>query len=110
MFYGIEQSTDLRCKNTVIKTFSSKSAALKWKNRSRGGYTYPAAADENLPGTQQNFHHTFRSVYEVHGLIRPTKKDIKRELDCYRGSSYVYTKEDLIANAIWAQTKGMQIE
>lgn len=67
MFYGIEASTDLRCKNTVIKKFSSKESLMKWLSSGGGDFTCsdPVAAN--------NWHHTFRHGYELLGRI--DKKD-----------------------------------
>lgn len=62
MYYGIEQSTDLRDKRTVIKKFTSQAALRKWMANS-GGYTY------GDPDAARNHHRTFRSGFELKGRI-----------------------------------------
>lgn len=66
MYYGVEQSTDMRDKRTVIKKFSSKVSLIKWM-RNSGGYTY------DDPEAARNYHHTFREGYELKGRV--DKKD-----------------------------------
>lgn len=67
MYYGVEQSTDMRDKRTVIKKFASnKVALLKWMKNS-GGFTY------DDPESARNYHHTFRKGYELNGRVN--KKD-----------------------------------
>lgn len=63
MFYGIEQSTDLRCPRTVVKKFASESALKLWLNGGGGEFTY---AD---PESARNWHRTFREGYELNGRI-----------------------------------------
>ena len=62
MFYGVEQSTDMRARRTVIKKFRSKAALEKWLAHG-GGFTHgdPVAA--------KNHHHSHRSGYELRGKI-----------------------------------------
>ena len=66
MFYGVEQSTDKRSPNTVIKKFTSIVSLKKWLAVS-GGFTH-----EN-PEIVRNWHHTFRTGYYLNGRIN--KKD-----------------------------------
>ena len=63
MFYGVEQSTDLRDRRTVVKKFSSESALRRWIGNGGGELTY---ADPDLA---RNWHHTFREGYELVGRI-----------------------------------------
>ena len=63
MFYGIEQSTDLRCLRTKVVKFTSRTSLLKWM-AGGGGYTY---AD---PDVARNHHHNLREGYEIKGRIR----------------------------------------
>ena len=63
MFYGLEQSTDLRDRRTVVKKFSSESALRRWIGNGGGELTY---ADPDLA---RNWHHTFREGYELVGRI-----------------------------------------
>jgi len=74
MFYGVEQSTDLRNPQTVVKKFRSKSQALRWRGEpgKSGRSTF---AD---PEGARNWHHTFRRVYELVGKVdrkHPVFKD-----------------------------------
>lgn len=90
MLYGVEQSTDMRCKKTVIKKFTSKTQALKWKENS-GKFTY------DDPGAARNWHHTFRELYELEGRIN--KKD---SIFSNRGSyTYPRNTNDNIANYLY---------
>lgn len=63
MYYGVSQSTDMRCKNTIIKKFTSKKALQKWLSFGSGKYTY------DDPELAQNYHHTFKYGYELTGRI-----------------------------------------
>lgn len=86
MFYGVEQSTDMRCPRTVIKKFKNKNALLKWMKNS-GGFTYED------PDGARNHHHTFRYGYELHGRI-----DKKDPIFSYTGTTtYPKNKEDNMA-------------
>jgi len=94
MYYGIEQSTDLRCPNTVVKKFVSRFAALRWRDEpgKSGRLTY---AD---PDGARNWHHTFRQVYEIHGRI-----DKKHPAFKNRGTStYPRCDADNLASYIMA--------
>lgn len=66
MYYGVEQSTDMRDKRTVIKKFSSKASLIKWMKNS-GGFTY------DDPESARNYHRTFREGYKLDGRVN--KKD-----------------------------------
>lgn len=67
MFYGVEQSTDLRDRKTIIKKFTSLVALNRWVLGKSGNFTY-----EN-PEDVQNYHRTFRYGYELDGRV--DKKD-----------------------------------
>ena len=89
MFYGIEQSTDMRDKRTVVKKFTTKVALLKWL-QGGGGFTY------NDPEAARNYHHSFRSGYELSGRI-----DKKDKVFSYHGTpTYPCTSKDQLANYI----------
>ena len=90
MFYGVEQSTDLRCPNTVIKRFSSINALRKWMENS-GGFTH------SDPERMMNYHHTFRYGYELKGRIdrkdsifKDTGSPTYPRNDAYNLSSYLW--------------------
>ena len=87
MYYGVEQSTDMRNHRTVIKKLSSKEKLLKWMETS-GGYTY------GDPDGARNHHHTFREGYEYVGKV---DKKVYFFKDC--GSScYPRTFNDNLAS------------
>ena len=67
MYYGVEQSTDLRNQRTVIKKFTSIKSLYKWLDQCNNDYTY---AD---PEGARNWHRTIREGYELCGHIN--KKD-----------------------------------
>lgn len=96
MIYGIEQSTDMQARSTVIKRFASVTAAKNWAKQS-GGFTH---AD---PEAAQNHHRTFRKVYQTPaGWRPPTKKQIADQCWRQRGSIYSPSAETVLANAIHA--------
>jgi len=95
MIYGIEQSTDLRCKQTVIKKFGSIKTAQKWAKNS-GGFTY------RNPEAARNYHHTFRYLYEFFGRL--PKKEVKVEMS-YSTSTYPVTEADAKARIIMRHGK-----
>ena len=63
MFYGIEQSTDLRDRRTAVKKFASESALRRWIGNGGGELTY---SDQE---SARNWHHTFREGYELKGRV-----------------------------------------
>lgn len=63
MIVGIEQTTDSRSPETVVTRLSSRRAALAWVAQG-GNLAWPAAANKDLPGGQQNWHHRLRQAYE----------------------------------------------
>lgn len=90
MIYGVEQSTDQRCKQTKIKKFTSKIAANKWAKHS-GNYTH------DDPESARNYHHTFRSLYDYSGRINK-KDDIFKD----NGSrDYPRSEADKLAHYLW---------
>lgn len=90
MYYGIEQSTDMRDKRTVIKKFSSKASLIKWMKNS-GGFTY------DDPESARNYHHTFREGYELKGRV-----DKKDKIFMDRGSpTYPRSDNDNLANYLY---------
>lgn len=100
MFYGIQQSCEH--KNTRIKTFSSKFAALKWKN-DEAGFTF-------ISWPNQKFHKNFRRVYEVYGLVRPTRQEIEKRQGIYPPSLDCCTDDDVMVCYIVEQAKGIQVK
>lgn len=101
MYYGIEQSTDLRRPNTVVKKFTSRKAAIAWKDApgKNGRSTF---AD---PEGARNWHHTFRQVYEIHGRI-----DRKHPVFKDRGTStYPRCEADNLASYIAAHGEAVKL-
>lgn len=66
MYYGVEQSTDFRDRQTIIKKFGNKNVLLNWMKIS-GNFTH------DDPESVRNWHHTFRYGYQYFGRI--DKKD-----------------------------------
>jgi hypothetical protein len=66
-YYGVEQSTDLRNRRTVIKRFTSIKSLNKWLGGG-GGFTYED------PEAAQNYHRTLRYGYEYCGRINKNDK------------------------------------
>lgn len=101
MYYGIEQSTDLRNPQTVVKKFTSRKAAIAWKD-APGKSGRSTFAD---PEGARNWHHTFRQVYEIHGRIdrkHPAFKD--------RGTStYPRCDADNLASYIAAHGEAVKL-
>jgi acyl-CoA synthetase (AMP-forming)/AMP-acid ligase II len=91
MFYGVEQSTDLRRQRTVVEKFTTEKALKKWINEKNGDFTY------SDPHGARNYHRTFRYGYEVIGRIN--KKD---PLFKYRGTNtYPRNSEDNLASYVY---------
>lgn len=96
MYYGVEQSTDLRNKQTVIKKFSSNKGLLNWMQNS-GNFTYPD------PESARNYHHTYRYGYILLGRI--DKKDpIFKD---FGTRTYPNNYEDQIATYLYKYGKSM---
>jgi hypothetical protein len=95
MIIGIEQSTDLRDRRTALKKFSSVKAAEKWKNHEDNGkLTHGEHAE-----VQRNYHHSFRTVYEVDAR-RITKSYINKLISETRHSIYQLSTNDAKARII----------
>lgn len=106
-WFGISQSTDLHHPQTKVKTFTSLKAALKWKNApGNGAFTYAGAVGADVPASQQNFHHTFRSVYEVVTSVELSKRaatkawNARRARDRWASSCYDHSVEDELVSMI----------
>ncbi len=96
MFYGIEQTTDLRYRETVIRRFRSESTLREWLGQSQGQYAWPGAADERLPASQQNWHRRLRTGYRMPKGWRLKDKDVQRLRAGDHRSPYI----DLVAALI----------
>lgn len=100
MYYGVEQSTDLRRPNTVVKKFVSRFAALRWRDESsKSGRT--TFAD---PEGARNWHHTFRRVVEFVGRL-----DRKHEAFMDRGTS-TYPRRDADNLASYLYQFALEVE
>ncbi len=94
MIYGIEESTDMRDPRTVIKKFTSVQSAKRWCANS-GKFTH------DNPETAQNYHHTFRTIYQSPlGWRLPSKKQIELEVRHNMGSIYSPSTNKVIATHI----------
>lgn len=96
MFYGIEQSTDLRCLRTTVKKFSSESALKRWL-AGGGGHTY------SDPDEARNHHHSFRYGYELGGRIKMNGSGL------YNGGSRDYPRNYADNLASYIRCHGVQI-
>lgn len=97
MFYGIEQSTDMRCPRTVVKKFSSETALRKW-GRGGGNFTYED------PEGARNHHRTFRCGYEYTGRI-----DKKDKIFQSKGTPN-YPRSDIDNLAIYIRQYGRELD
>jgi len=99
MYYGVEQSTDMRNKMTTVKRFYSKRALLRWMD-SPVGFTH---ADPEAAG---NYHHSFRYGYYLEGKI-----DWKDPIFKSKGTrDYPLTKDDLLATYLRVYGKEIELE
>lgn len=97
MYYGVSQSTDMRCKNTIIKKFTSINALKKWLSYGSGNYTY------GDPDAARNYHHTFKYGYELSGRM-----DKKNSIFKDKGSP-TYPRYEADNVAIYLSTYGKEI-
>ena len=97
MFYGIEQSTDMRCPRTVVKKFTSENAVRKWMKIS-GGFTYTD------PEGARNHHRSFRSGYAYAGRIDKKDKIFKSY------GTRDYPKNDTDNLAFYIQKYGRELD
>lgn len=87
-FVGIEECTDQRRPDPVIRRFATERAARAWLAAAPKGFAFPGAADPTLPMGQQNFHRRIRSAYEMPLGWRLSKKAVDADWDRWRGSVY----------------------
>lgn len=108
--YGIEQSTDMRSKNTKIMRFATVRLALNWA--SAGG----KPVDPGSMGEDNRKHHPslvnghkyIREVYDCGGS-RISKSEAKKLMpDPRHHSMYVTTLEDCMASLI--REKGIRLD
>lgn len=97
MYYGIEQSTDMRDPRTVVKKFRSITALKKWMKHS-GHFTY------DDPDAARNHHHTFRYGYELLGRV-----DKSDEIFKSRGTPS-YPRNDTDNLAWYVEKYGYEVE
>lgn len=101
MIYGVEQNTDLRCPNTKIVKFTSIKKAKEWRDKNLG-YAFPGAANEDLPVTQQNWHHRIRTIYEMpYGWRFPSKQYLREKANRNSSPTYPSHPNDIAATIIW---------
>lgn len=98
MFYGVEQSTDLRDRRTNIVKFKSETALKKWLSLGQCKLTY------SDPDAARNHHHTLKYGYELARRV-----DRKDPIFKYSGTStYPCTQEDNLVNYLYKY--GTEIE
>lgn len=98
MYYVIEQSTDMRCKNTKIRKFRSVKSAKQYASHG-GFYTH------DNPEEARNYHHTFREVYEFCGRMNAK---ILSEYKNTGTSFYPVSDNDAIAKYLWKYGKEIE--
>jgi hypothetical protein len=100
VFVLIEQSTDRNRPETKIKIVYSEIAAQKFVNETgkSGRFSSPC------PEIERNWHHTFRTAYEMPvGWRRPSKKRLD-DLAWEQGSSsHRLTANDILVNLAWSK-------
>lgn len=102
MIYGIEESTDSRSPCTKIAKFATRKKAEAWRAKCQGEFTFPGAANPDLPATQSNFHRTLRRIYEMpQGWRKPTDKELRAIVWAERGSIYSPGTQEVLARQIW---------
>jgi hypothetical protein len=101
VIYGVESTTDMRCPETVVKRFRSEPAARNWAEKG-GGYAWPGAADNSLPGPSRNFHHRLRELYRMPaGWRPPSQRELRQRAHEDSTPSYPRNAADALAKAIW---------
>lgn len=87
MFYGVIQSTDMRCRNAKVIKFSGRNALITWINAG-GEFTH-----EN-PEEAQNYHRNIRHGYKLSGRVN--RKDAV--FSCFAGGVYAKTQEERLVD------------
>ena len=87
---GIERNTDMNCPRPEYTFFRSEASAKKWADSHEPVFAFPAAADPELPGTQQNFHRRVRDIYPCPaGFRMPSEREVdKRARESARQGYY----------------------
>lgn len=98
-YVGIEENTDMRYRNTKVVRLSSLAAVKRFLDKPKA-LAFPGAADESLPGSQQNWHHRIRSAYEMPPGWRVSQREVNELVARWRDSVYrktaIQAKADLI--------------
>lgn len=96
IYIKVSENTDLRDRRTEIK----KIGIMSWKRmvkandlKKKDEFAFPGAADVNLPGCQQNWHHRLSNYYflevsEFNQLVKKAKQKFKDEYEYLRNSMY----------------------
>lgn len=98
MYYGIEQSTDLRDRKTKIVKFRYKGSLIAWIREKPSSYTY------DDPVGARNHHKSFREGYHLEGRVNRGSYIFKD-----RGTS-LYPRTDNDNLASYAITFGFPVE
>ena len=98
-YYGISQSTDMRCPHTKIFYLGygnrGKTRASEWIKSKVAHFTY------DDPGAARNYHHTLYDVYEMpSGWRAPSEKKMIAEALRRSSTSYPRYKEDVFFDLI----------
>jgi hypothetical protein len=92
------RSSDLRYPDSRVIVCRSKRQVVRVCDSLPTGYTHPAAADESLPGWQQNWHQWSTHVYELPPGFRLRKREVQQRLAEHQGSCYRRTWSDALAD------------
>lgn len=107
-YYGIEENTDMKCRQTKVVRLASRRAALAFIARP-SEYAFDGAADELLPASQQNWHRRLRTAYEMPAGWRISKREVdamyEREV---RGGS-VYRRSRPGCEAYFIERDGSRV-
>lgn len=98
MFYGVKQSTDLRDRQTEVKKFKTEAALKKWLSYGSGNFTH------DDPESERNYHHSFKSGYELQGKMNKKDKIFLR----LGTSTYPLSYNDKVAHYLYVY--GREVE
>ena len=100
MIYGIEQTTDLRNRETKVEKFSSMAKAIKWGKRG-GAFAWNGASRSDIDPQTQNWHRRLRSIYQMpYGWRPPSRTKLDEVVQKSYSSTYYCSRHDALANAV----------
>lgn len=106
-YYGIEENTDRKHPQTKVvrlRTLAAVHAFLAKPSE----HAFRGAATNDIPASQQNWHHRLRDAYEMPAGWRADKREIDEIVRRYRDS--VYRKSEEAAKAMLIRQHGARVE